>query len=249
VDGALLIAPFLPSCCVGSAAWPATTTDDDEPLDDEPEVPARVRDAAEQLLAHARSDKRRSTSLRTDEQRLIGVLQLLGQLNDHRLAAAGLFISEDPEPRDDAERRDLADSERRFVIYCANQLAVIASAALTFAIELTASFDDHSTPSQARDQAVDELRVELLSELAIHTLRPVIDPLRPRKRDIAEHLGLIVLPSAALDVADAAHELTQHPLPGQAAITTTYLAAQLISAGDEIAAAADYHHWPALDDE
>jgi hypothetical protein len=55
--------------------------------------------------------------------------------------------------------------------------------------------DDHSTPSQARDQAVEEPRVELLSELAIHTLRPEIDPLRPRKRDIAEHLGLIVLPS------------------------------------------------------
>ena len=59
----------------------------------------------------------------------------------------------------------------------------------------------------------------------------------------------IVLPSAALDIADAAHELTQHPLPGQAAITTTYLAAQLISASDEIAAAAGHQHWPALDDE
>jgi hypothetical protein len=74
-------------------------------------------------------------------------------------------------------------------------------------------------------------------------------PLRPRKRDIAEHLGLIVLPSAALDVADAAHELTQDPFPGQAAMTTTYLAAQLISAGGEIATAADCRTWAALDDE
>ena len=224
-----------------------TGEDDAEDLDDEPQVPAHLRDAAEQLLAHARTGRRRSRSARTDQERLIGVLQLLGQLNDQRLDAGGLFTS-DPEPRDEAERRDLADSERAFVIHCAKQLAVIASAALKFAIELTASFDDHSTPTQARDDAVNELRAELLSELAIHTLRPAMDPLQPRKRDVAEHLGLIVLPSAALDIADAAHELTQHRFPGQAAITTTYLAAQLISAADEIAATADYHHWPALDD-
>lgn len=29
----------------------------------------------------------------------------------------------------------------------------------------------------------------------------------------------------------------------------TYLAAQLISAGDEIAEAAHYQHWPALDED
>lgn len=224
--------------------------DDDEDLDDEPRVPARLRDAAEQLLAHARAGRRRSRSPRTDEERLIRVLQLLGQLNDQRQAAAGLFVSDDPEPRDEAERRDLADSERQFVIYCADQLAVIASAALEFAIELAASFDDHKTPTQARDDAVDELRHELLSELAINALRPIIGaPLRARKRDVAEHLGLIVLSSAALDVADAAHELTQQRFPGQASITMTYLAAQLISAGDEIAEAADSQHWPALDED
>lgn len=225
-----------------------TDGDDDEDLDDEPQAPAHLRDAADQLLAHARAGRRRSRSSRTDEARLLVVLQLLGQLNDQRLDAGGGLFNTDPEPRDDDERRDLADSERAFAIHCANQLAAIASAALEFAIELTASFDDHSTSTHARDNAVDELRVELLSELAIHTLRPTMDPLQLSKRDITEHLGMIVLPSAALDVADAAHELTQHRFPGQAAITTTYLAAQLISAADEIAAAADYHDWPGLDD-
>jgi len=225
------------------------TVDDDDPLDDEPQAPAQLREAAEQLLAHARAGWRRSRSLRTDEERLVRVLQLLGQLNDQRQAAAGLFASDDPEPRDEAERHDLADSERRFVIYCAEQLAVIASAALEFAIDLAASFDEHKTPTQARDDAVDELRHELLSELAINAVRPVISPLQPRKRDVAEHLGLIVLSSAALDVADAAHELTQQRFPGQASITMTYLAAQLISAGDEIATAADHRHWPTIDED
>ena len=224
-----------------------TDEDDDEDLDDEPHAPAHLREAAEQLLAHASGGRRRSRSPRTDDERLTRVLQLLGQLNDQRLDAGGGLFNTDPEPRDDDERRDLADSERAFAIHCANHLAATASAALEFAIELTASFNDHLTPSQARDNAVDELRVELLSELAIHTLR-TMDPLQLSKRDIAEHLGMIVLPSAALDVADAAHELTQHRFPGQAAITTTYLAAQLISAADEIAAAADYHDWPGLDD-
>ena len=74
-------------------------------------------------------------------------------------------------------------------------------------------------------------------------------PLAPRKRAIAEHLGVIVLPSAALDVADAAYELAHGPFPGQAAITATYLAAQLLAAAEEIASATDYHHWPAVDDE
>ncbi|MCA1678862.1 MAG: hypothetical protein LC777_07925 [Actinobacteria bacterium] len=39
-------------------------TDDDDELDDEPEVAAHVRDAAEQLLAHARASRRRSMPAR-----------------------------------------------------------------------------------------------------------------------------------------------------------------------------------------
>ena len=228
---------------------------DDEDLEDDldeetPEASPVLREAVEQLLAGARSAGRArgAARWRTDQDRLGRLLELVGQLNYERLEAGGLFVSDEPEPRDEQEREDQAEQERAFARHCADRLAAIAAVAIDFAIELGASFHDGGSVTKARKDATEEVRDELLGELALHGLRPGVPRLTSRKRDVAEHLGLIVLPAAALDIADATYELAQSQFPGQAGSTATYLAANVLAAGEEIAAAAGYHDWPALDD-
>jgi hypothetical protein len=225
--------------------------DELEEFDEDPQASPQLRDAAERLLAreHARGRTRRPSRWTTDQDRLTRVLELLGQLNNERLEAGGMFTMSEPEPRDEDERRDQALRERQFVRHCAEALAAVAAAALEFAIELAASLEDHKPRGRARTDAIDDLRSELFDELAAHTAGPGVPPLAPRKRDVAEHLGLIVLPAVALDAADAAYELAQGVFPGQATSTATYMAAKLLAAGEELAIAADYPDWPAIDDE
>ncbi len=214
--------------------------------DDELQVAPALRDAAERLLAHSRAGGPASR-WSSDQERLTGILQLIGRLSEKRQHAAGLFV-EDDEPADEEERRYQAERDRAFIVHCADSLVEIAAAALEFAIELTASFGDHKPPRQARDDAIAELRSELLAELVTLPPRPGVPGLSPTKRDVSSYLGMIVLRSAALDVAVAAYELTYDRFPGQAAMTAVYLPAQLLIAGDEIATAIDYRSWPALDD-
>lgn len=224
----------------------ATDLDEDADDDDELQVAPALRDAAERLLAHSRAGGPASR-WSSDQERVIGLLQLLGRLNEQRQHAAGLF-TEDDEPVDEEERRYQAERDRGFIVHCADSLVEIAAAALEFAIELTASFDGDKPARQARNDAIDELRSELLGELVTLPPRPGVPGLSPTKRDVSSYLGMIVLRSAALDVAVVAYELTYDRFPGQAAMTAVYLAAQLLIAGEEIATAVDYRQWPALDD-
>lgn len=225
--------------------------DDDDPEEEAPEASPVLREAVKQLLAGAHSAERArgAARWRTDQDRLGRLLELVGQLNNERLEAGGLFVSDQPEPRDEQEREDQVEQERAFARHCADRLAAIAAVAIDFAIELAASFDDDGSSAKARNEATKEIRDELLSELATHGPRLGVPRLTALKRDVAEHVGLIVLPAAALDIADAVYELAHSHFPGQAGSTATYLAANVLAAGEEIAAAAGYHDWPALDDD
>lgn len=102
-------------------------------------------------------------------------------------------------------------------------------------------------PGQARAAAINDVREELLGELAIDAAHPARHPVRPTRRDVADFLGMVVLRSAALDLAAAAHQLNDSRWPGQAAVTATSLAADLLTAGDEIASAAGYLDWSDID--
>lgn len=219
---------------------------DEDADDDELQIAPALRDAAERLLAHSRAGGPASR-WSSDQERLTGILQLIGRLSEERQHATGLFGVDD-EPADEEERRYQAERDRGFVVHCADSLVEIAAAALEFAIELTAGFDDDKPPRQARNDTIDELRSELLGELVTLPPRPGVPGLAPTKRDVSSYLGMIVLRSAALDVAVAAYELTYDRFPGQAAMTAVHLVAQLLIAGEEIATAIDYRGWPPLDD-
>ncbi len=213
----------------------------------------QLQEAVEQLLVVARAARRPLPAAggRTDQDRLRRLLELVGELNYERLEACGLFTSDDErEPSDTREREDQAEQDRAFARHCADRLAVIAVVAIDFAIELAAGCDDGGGSwAKARNDAIVEIRDELLSELAMQTLRPGVPRLTANKRDVADHLRLIVLPAAALEIADATYELAHSHFPGQAGSTATYLAANVLAAGAQIAAAARYQDWPAVDDD
>lgn len=217
--------------------------DPDDEYEDEVAVPERLGAAAEALLVLAARARAGSES---DRDRLVDLLALVGGFDHARREATGLFIDFEPEPVDEQERADLADRERAFVCWCADQLVELAAHAVEFAVALLASLHDDD-PSPARAAAINEVREELLGELAIDAARPSRHRVQPTRRDVADFLGVAVLPFAAVDLAEAAHRLNDSRWPGQAAVTATTLAANLLTAADKIASAAGYLDWSDID--
>jgi hypothetical protein len=80
-------------------------------------------------------------------------------------------------------------------------------------------------------------------EAAVGADRPAI---AASKRAVPETLE-IDLRFAAIQLAAAAHELTDGRWPAQAASIATHLAAQLLATGERIADAIGYRNWPELE--
>lgn len=212
---------------------------------DEVAVPERLGAAAEALLVLAARARGRTGS-ESDRDRLVDLLALVGAFDHARHEATGSFLDFEPEPVDEHERENLADRERSFVCWCVDQLVELAAHAVEFAVTLLASLHDDE-PGRARPAAVNDVRAELLGELAIDAAHPARHPVQPTRRDVADFLGVVVLRSAALDLAAAAHQLSDSRWPGQAAVTAASLAADLLTAGGEIASAAGYLDWAEID--
>lgn len=223
--------------------------DVDDDLDDEeaPEVPANLAAAAEELLTLAAQTRvlHRDVS-HTD--RLFDVLRLLGRLHEFCLTEAGYFAP-DPTPTDDEERAWMAERELAFVRRCADGLAEVAAACVSFAVPLWVDLrPDWEEVADARAEVVEEAREELLGELGILGGRSAQGrPLRPIKHDVGEFLRPTLL-FVALGCADAAYELNDAHLPGTAGVTMLGVAASLLTDGDEVATAASYASWPGLED-
>jgi hypothetical protein len=123
-------------------------------------------------------------------------------------------------------------STRGFICWCADQLAETAGLAIEFATVLCAEVEDH----KSRSEIVDELRSELMMELAIEAAPPTRHaPLSATKRAVADDVE-VDLRFAAGDLAKAAFELADSRWPAQAASTAVYIAAKLLAAGGRIAA-------------
>jgi hypothetical protein len=151
-----------------------------------------------------------------------------------------VLFAEDPEPREEWEREHLEESTRSFICWCADQLAETAALAVEFATALCLEVDDHKRPSAV----VDELRGELMNEMAIETAAGVDRRgVAASKRAVAETLE-VDLRFAAIELATAAHELADSRWPAQAASSAVYLAARLLAVGERIADTVGYHGWP-----
>jgi hypothetical protein len=145
--------------------------DDIDDIDDveerEPEAPPRLRAAGEDILR--RGQDVRSSSFESDVgDRLLRVLHQVGRIDHVCHEQAGGLFAEDREPRDEWEREDLEQSTRGLICWCADQLAETAGLAIEFATMLCAEVEDH----KSRSEIVDELRSELMMELAIETAPP-----------------------------------------------------------------------------
>ena len=104
---------------------------------------------------------------------------------------------------------------------------------------LCAEVEDH----KSRSEIVDELRSELMMELAIETAPPTRHaPLSATKRAVAS--VEVDLRFAAGDLANAAFELADSRWPAQAAVTAVYVAAKLLAAGGRMADIVGYESWP-----
>ena len=213
--------------------------DVDDVEEPEPEAPPRLRAAGEDILR--RGQDVRSSSLESDVgDRLLRVLHQVGRIDHVCHEHAGGLFGEDLEPRDEWEREDLEQSTRGFICWCADQLAEAAGLAVEFATVLCAEVEDH----KSRSEIVDELRSELMMELAIETAPPTRHaPLSATKRAVADDVELD-LRFAAGDLAKAAFELADSRWPAQAANTAVYIAAKLLAAGGRIADTVGYESWP-----
>jgi hypothetical protein len=216
---------------------PENAVDDVE--EPEPEAPPRLRAAGEDVLR--RGQDVRSSSLESDVgDRLLRVLHQVGRIDHVCHEHAGGLFGEDREPRDEWEREDLEQSTRGFICWCADQLAEAAGLAIEFATVLCAEVEDH----KSRSEIVDELRSELMMELAIETAPPTRHaPLSATKRVVADDVE-VDLRFAAGDLAKAAFELADSRWPAQAANTAVYIAAKLLAAGGRIADTVGYESWP-----
>ena len=185
---------------------PEDAVDDvDDVEEPEPEAPPRLRAAGEDVLRRGQ-DVRSSSSDVGD--RLLRVLHQVGRIDHVCHEHAGGLFGEDREPRGEWEREDLERSTRGFVCWCADQLAEAAGLALEFATVLCAEVEDH----KSRSEIVDELRSELMMELAIETAPPTRHaPLSATKRAVADDVE-VDLRFAAGDLAKAAFELGRQPL-------------------------------------
>jgi hypothetical protein len=213
-----------------------TVGDVEEP---EAEAPPRLRAAGEDILR--RGQDVRSSSLESDiGDRLLRVLHQVGLIDHVCHEHAGGLFAEDREPQDEWEREDLEQSTRGFICWCADQLAEAAGLAVEFATVLCAEVEDH----KSRSEIVDELRSELMMELAIETAPPTRHaPLSATKRAVADDVE-IDLRFAAGDLAKAAFELADSRWPAQAAVTAVYVAAKLLAAGGRIAETVGYESSP-----
>jgi hypothetical protein len=213
--------------------------DIDDVEEPEPEAPPRLRAAGEDILR--RGQDVRSSSLESDiGDRLLRVLHQVGRIDHVCHEHAGGLFAEDREPQDEWERAELEQSTRGFICWCADQLAEAAGLAVEFATVLCAEVEDH----KSRSKIVDELRSELMMELAIETAPPTRHaPLSATKRAVADDVE-IDLRFAAGDLAKAAFELADSRWPAQAAVTAVYVAAKLLAAGGRIADTVGYESWP-----
>jgi hypothetical protein len=162
---------------------PEDAVDDIDDIEEsEPEAPPRLRAAGEDSLR--RGQDVRSSSLESDVgDRLLRVLHQVGRIDHVCHEQAGGLFREDREPRDEWEREELEQSTRGFICWCADQLAETAGLAIEFATTLCAEVEDHKSYSEI----VDELRSELMMELAIETAPPTRHaPLSATKRAVAD---------------------------------------------------------------
>jgi hypothetical protein len=158
---------------------PEDVVDDIDDVEEaEHEAPPRLRAAGEDILR--RGQDVRSTSLESDVgDRLLRVLHQVGRIDHVCHEQAGGLFAEDREPRDEWEREDVEQSTRGFICWCADQLAETAGLAIEFATMLCGEVEDH----KSRSEIVDELRSELMMELAIDTAPPTRHtPLSATKR-------------------------------------------------------------------
>ena len=188
---------------------PVDDIDDIEDIEEpEPEAPPRLRAAGEDILR--RGQDVRSSSLESDVgDRLLRVLHQVGRIDHVYHEQAGGLFGEDRAPRDEWEREDLEQSTRGFICWCADQLAEAAGLAIEFATVLCAEVEDH----KSRPEIVDELRSELMMELAIETAPHTrLAPLSATKRAVADDVEVDVR-FAAGDLAKSAFELADSRWP------------------------------------
>lgn len=122
------------------------------------------------------------------------------------------------------------------------RLARIASLAVDFSVALMCSL---TADWQDKADTIVDIRADLMTELAVLAERPIY-PLAPTERDVADEVDR-TLTTSVLGIAQAAHELRDARLHGQASVTMIDLAAQLLHTGMLIAETAVYHGWPALE--
>ena len=171
------------------------------------------------------------------------MLERIGALSCFCLERAGLFASTfGTQPRTDEEPADEAERVGGFIRPCADELALIASLAVQFSVALMRSL---TADWQDKAETIIDIRADLMTELAALAERPPY-PLAPTKRDVADEVER-TLSTSALSIAQAAHELRDACLPGQASVTMIDLAAQLLHTGMLIAETAGYQGWPALE--
>lgn len=223
--------------------------DVDDELEEENQPPPKLAAAAEELLTLV-TETRDLRGNMSDTDRLLDVLGLLGRLHERCVSETGFFSSFDPPPADEEERAWAAERELAFVCRCADTLADVAASCVRFAVALWVDLrPDWEEVAEARRKTVGEAREELLGELGILGERTGRGrQLAPTKHDVAEFLSP-TLHLAALTCADAVHELADAQLPGTAGVTMLGLASSLLTDGDEIATAASYASWPALEDD
>ena len=225
------------------------TVDLDEEVDDEgrPPPPPRLAAAAEEMLGLASEAARSLHPEVSDVQRLLEVLRLVGRL--HGLCTAHVSVFDDPTARDEEERAWAAERELAFIRRCADELTELATGCVAFAVALLIDLrPDWEDPPESRQTALAEAREEILTELGILGQRQRGPRLAATKHEVAEFLRPTLL-FAALQCADAAHEMTDQQFPGTAAGTMLGLAASVLTDGEQIALAASYRSWPEMEDD
>lgn len=224
------------------AVEPDEDLGEEEPED--PPPPPKLAAALDQLLSLAVEAPPPYYPDASDTDRLLHALMAVGRLHALCNTCAGL-LSAEPPPVDEDEREWVAERDLEFVRRCADELLELAARCVRFAVWLWADLrPEGEARREARRNAAAEAREETLFELGICAQRSRAS-LSADKHRVADFLRT-TLAFAALQCADAAHELQDGQFPGTAGSTMLDLAASLLSDGDEVATAAGYRRWPEL---
>ncbi len=224
------------------AVEPDEDLDEEEPEDAPP--PPKLAAALDQLLSLAVEAPPPYYPDASDTDRLLHALMAVGRLHALCNTNAGFLGAERP-PVDEEERQWAAERDLEFVRRCADELLEVVARCVRFAVWLWAHLRPEGEPRrEARRNAAGEAREETLFELGMCAQRPRAR-LSADKHRVADFLRP-TLAFAALQCADAAHELEDARFPGTAGSTMLDLAASLLSDGDEVATAAGYRLWPEL---